>query len=207
MTMPVTVDQVNQITQIGLDTHTIQYEGVSAPGQPDFIPPSPEYQDVVDNDLDVPEDGTIPGEDIKKATISGGKIMAASIVRNLSTHGDSLYATSPNFAISSTTFITVGALAVTYASVRRVLVTVHGTCSTSVANTTMNFRVYINGNQIGNSLKLYLTTASQHQSFSGSFTGLVDVGVNTILLQIAKIAGSGNILMDSDDFINISVIG
>lgn len=202
----ITTDQKDQVDRIGVDADVVQYSGVDAPGQSQYIPLSVDYVDAVDNGVAVPGADPIPGAEIKTATIDGSKSLAASIVKNISTDGASVYSTSPSFVITGATPITVGTLNITFASSRKVLITLNGSCYSTSINTGMDFRVSVGGADIGIPLKFFFNTAFQHSCFSGGWVTTVQAGANTILAKISRTAG-GHITLDSNDFINISVIG
>lgn len=210
MPLNITLQQRDQIERIGGDAHVVQYEGVDAPGQPQYIPLSSDYKKMIDqspNGLDN-QPGTaddIDGNDVRNSNINGSKTLASSIVKNLSTHGASAHNNSPSYNFIGIT--TVSSVTTTFNSARRVLIIFNASCYTDISGTEVYYRVSVNGTDISPDLGMYISNPYIHHQIMGTWTADVPAGSVTIEGKLFRGSGTGSIILDGADITNLSVIG
>lgn len=89
---------------------------------------------------------------------------------------------------------------------RQIEISAQGTCYTDVANTRFAFDVQVNGNSTLY-YQYYFNEAGSHRTWAGSWIVTLSPGSNVLTLVGDQTAGTGDIIFDSNDFINMTFRG
>ncbi len=209
-TPPVIVSTPQQtiIDKICTDTEAILRLGAETPTDPLYVKKNEDYTKLtVDGQPAVPD--AVPplpaktGAEVQQQTIEGIRNSAVATVMALSTEGSTLSA-SPSLSFSAATTVLTAPVTVTTA--RKALVAFSGSFSASAA-LRADFYIIVGSTPYTPAYKQYIIVPSSYSSFSGTWVVNLPAGASNVLGVMVRGSGTGNILLDGNCYVQISVIG
>lgn len=159
----------------------------------EYIPPVPDnrYGDLTSEQKDVAK--------------TAFKQQFAPLSRYFLPIGSTFQNVNPVFTITSITEI--ASVSIESYIPRNVMIALNLSAYVDVGGLGAGFSVMVNGVPVLSEMKFYFNSALLHMSFSGTWVGLVPAGSSVITANLQRLSGTGNIVLNTDDSISLSVIG
>ena len=206
--VPVTDAQKAVIEKICTDTEATLHYGAATPADATYVPLTKAYADLADQGQGADgKPGTIPlaktGPEIQQQVIDGVRTATVATVLSLATAGVTVSGSpTQSFNTTPTTVVTAP---ITVSTARKALVVFSGSFS-AAAIVRADFYVTVGATDY-TVYKCYASVPLSHNSFSGSWVVDLPAGTTSVYGKMFRNGGSGNITMNADDYVSISVIG
>jgi hypothetical protein len=208
MALKITPQDQAGIDQIATDVDTLLRSGVQVePATPYAIKSVPVIVNIPNQPTQTYNDIVPIGSDSQLLALDATRASLVALYRRLSPISYSNNYLTPSFILSTAALVNILTSTMPLLEVpRTVMVSFQFSCyATAVGG--INYQLTVNGVQQGPTLKFTFNDAGSHRQLSGSVVATLPAGTPVIGVWLQNASVSGSVVLDSGDFINLTLIG